>query len=104
LLWCELSPAELLIGRVIRTDVSQHIRVFQPEWPYLKEFREREKKNRDDQKRNYDKCYRTKSLLDLPVNTPVRVNMQNGQVQETVILPASEPRSYIETVLSGEVR
>ena len=102
--WCGLSPAELLMGRVIRTDVPQHTRAFQPDWPYLKEFRERERKYRDDQKWNYDKHYRTRSLPDLPENTPVWVDMQNGQVQGTIVSSAPEPRSYIVTVPSGEVR
>ena len=59
--WCGLNPAELLIGRVIRTDVPQHTSVFQP---YLKEFRMKEKRYRDSQKRNYDQWYRTRSLAN----------------------------------------
>ena len=33
--WCGLSPAELLMGRVIRTDVPQNTSKFHPEWSYL---------------------------------------------------------------------
>ena len=56
-------------------------------------------------KRNYNKHYRTRSLPDLPENTPIWVNMQNDQVQGTVISSSSapEPKSYIVTVPSGEV-
>lgn len=82
--WYSLSPAELLMGRVIRTVVSQHTSAFQPNWPYLKNFRETEKKYRDDRTRNYDKRYRTRSLPELPQNTPVWVDMPNGQVQWTI--------------------
>ena len=102
--WCGLSPAELLMGRVIRTDVPQHTSAFQPNWPYLKDFREKEKKYRDDQKRNYDKRYRTRTLPELPQNTPVWVDMPNGQVQGTIVSTTQEPRSYRVTVPSGEVR
>jgi len=101
--WCGLSPAELSIGRVVRTDVPRHTSVFQPNWPYLKEFREREKKYRDSQKQNYDKRYRTRSLPELPQNTPVWVDMQNGQVQGTIRSSAAKMRSYIVIVPSGEV-
>ena len=91
------------MGQVIRTDVPQHTRAFQPNWPHLKEFRERERKYRDDQKRSYDRHHRTRSLPDLPENTPVWVDMQNGKVQETIQSSVAEPRSYIVTVPSGEV-
>ena len=47
--------------------------------------------------------YRTRSLPDLPENTPVWVDMQNGQVQGTIQSSALEPRSYIGIVPSGEV-
>ena len=33
--WCDLSPAELLMGCVIRTDVPQDVDKFKPEWSYL---------------------------------------------------------------------
>ena len=36
--WCGLSPAQLLMGCIIRTDVPQHPTIFQPEWSYLKDF------------------------------------------------------------------
>ena len=102
--WCGLSPAELLIGRVIRTGVPPHKSTFQSNWPYLKDFREREKKYRDEQKCSYDKGYRTRSLLELPQNTPVWVDMPKGKVQGTFVSTTQESRSYRVTVLpSGEV-
>ena len=33
--WCGLSPAELLMGRRLQTDIPQPKRVFIPDWPYL---------------------------------------------------------------------
>ena len=35
LLFCELSPAELLMGCHIRTDIPQATDLFVPEWSYL---------------------------------------------------------------------
>lgn len=42
--WCGLSPAELLMGRQIRTDVLQIKSHFIPSWPHLKGFREKDKR------------------------------------------------------------
>ena len=36
--WCGLSPAELLMGRRLQTDIPQPKRVFIPDWPYLTSF------------------------------------------------------------------
>ena len=37
--WCGLSPAELLMGRKIRTDVPQVNSSFVPNWRHLENFR-----------------------------------------------------------------
>ena len=44
--WCNLSPAELLMGRCLKTDIPQPKIAFRPEWPHLKGFRERTKSGR----------------------------------------------------------
>jgi len=91
--WCRLSPAQLLMGRNIRTDVPQHPTVFQPEWSYLKEFQEGEEKYRSNQKRNYDECHRSRSLPELPDDSLVWANMppNNGQVPGSIVSAAPEP-------------
>ena len=66
--WCQLSPAQLLMGRTLRTDVPQLTKNYQPEWQYLTDFRQREEKYRDDQKRNYNDRHRSKDLVQLPNN------------------------------------
>lgn len=37
--WCGMSPAELLMGRKIRTTLPQTTDSLVPQWPYLQEFR-----------------------------------------------------------------
>ena len=37
--WCGLSPAELLMGRQIRSNLPQLTETLTPKWPFLKEFR-----------------------------------------------------------------
>ncbi len=51
---CGFSPAELLMGRKIRTDVPQIQGTFVPKWSYLKGFKETDEKNKRKQKRDYD--------------------------------------------------
>lgn len=101
---CQLSPVQLLMGRTLRADVPQLPMVYQPEWQYLNDFRRREK-YRDDQKRNYDNRHRSKSLVELPDNFPVWVDMPpNGQAPGNVVSRAPEPRSYYVSVPSGQVK
>ena len=37
--WYQLSPAQLLMGRTLRTDVPQLSKSYQPEWTYLADFK-----------------------------------------------------------------
>lgn len=93
------------MGRTLRTDVPQLPAVYEPEWQYLKDFRQREEKYREDQKRNYDDHHRTKTLVELPDNCPVWVDMPpNGQVPGDVVSTVAEPRSYTVRLQSGQVR
>ena len=102
--WCGLSPAELLMGRVIRTDVPQDVNKFKPEWSYLTMYQEKEKRYRQDQKQNYDHHHRTRTLPDLPDNIPVWVSTPQGQIPGDIVSAAPEPRSYHVEVPSGQVR
>ena len=52
--WCGLSPAQLLMGRPLRTDVPQLPATLIPEWSYLPEFHEKDKVEKLKQKSNYD--------------------------------------------------
>ena len=64
--WCGLSPAELLMGRRLRTDVpevkGQHI----PNWPHVTDFKTLEQKFKASQKHGYDRRHRVRELPDLP--------------------------------------
>ena len=48
--WCGLSPAELFMGRHIRADVLQIKKYLTPSWLHLKDFREKDKKYKLQQK------------------------------------------------------
>ena len=36
--WCNLTPAELLMGRKLRTNLPQIQELLKPSWPYLEKF------------------------------------------------------------------
>ena len=57
--WCNLSPAELLIGRAIRTNVPQISERFIPKWSYLEKFRQDDSHFKRKQKSDFDKRHRT---------------------------------------------
>ena len=67
-------------------------------WKHLE--REREKKCKEQQKKDYDRRYRTHPLIHIPEDTPVWVNRN---ISGTVITPADTPRSYRIITPSGEI-
>ena len=71
--WCGLSPAELLMGRRIRTDVPQQKKMFVPNWPHMRDLNELDRKYKLSQKQNFDECHRVKQLSPLPDDLPVWV-------------------------------
>ena len=71
--WCLLSPAELLMGRRLRTDVPQVANQLVPNWPHLQGFAE-DKQYMEQQKEQYDCCHRVRSAAQLPADTDVWVN------------------------------
>ena len=102
--WCGLCPSELLMGRRIRTTVPQVTQQLIPKWPFLKTFRQTDKKYKSKQKSNYDRCHRAHSLPDLADDTPVWVRTGDSQQRGTIISTSNEPRSYIVSTPTGQVR
>ena len=56
--WCSFSPAELLMGRKLRTDIPIAKTLLTPQWSYLPEFRERDREYKAKQKQNYDQRHK----------------------------------------------
>ena len=69
--WCGLSPAELLMGRQIRSNLPQLSETLTPHWPFLEKFRASDEEFKNKQKVNFDKRHRTKPLPEIPDNTDV---------------------------------
>ena len=104
LAWCGLSPAELLMGRCVKTDVPQPLSSFIPSWPHLKGFEEKNRQYKQKQKNNYDHHHRVRPLPSLSPGTDVWVTIQGGQEQGRISTTAPAPRSYLVDTPSGCVR
>ena len=69
--WCKLSPAELLMGRRLRTNLPLLPEQLKPKWPSLKEFRIQDDRKKNNGKINYDMRHQTHSLCQIPDDTAV---------------------------------
>ncbi len=102
--WCQLSPAELLMGRRIRTDVPQVKKLLTPQWPHVRKFKRLDMEFKMAQKRVHDQRHRLRPLPELQEDQPVWVESQGRQVPGEVIQRANALRSYQVETPTGEVR
>ena len=70
------SPAELLMGRKLRTALPVQPKLLDPKWPDLRKVASREKNIKYKQKQYYDRRDRARSLLPLRTNQNVWVKDQ----------------------------
>ena len=61
----DLSPAELLMGRKIRTRIPTSPSNLNPCWPYLEQFRESDASLKGRQKRDFGRRHSAKTLPEL---------------------------------------
>ena len=102
--WCSLSPAELLFGRKINTDLPQSNSQLTPHWPYLEDFHKADKEYKAKQEFHFNSRHRTRPLPSLIADDPVWVRMGDRQVPGRVITSSTTPRSYIIATSAGQVR
>ena len=102
--WCGYSPAQLLMGRNIRTNIPQVIEHLIPQLPNQKKFRQDDKKYKQQQKANYDCRHRVRELPLLPDDTKVWVTTDDKHVPGTVSTTADTPRSYFVDTPTGTLR
>ena len=102
--WCGYSPAELLMGRRLKTNLPLVREQLVPCWPYLSEFRRKDREYKKKQKLNYDSRHRVRSLPSLPDNSSVYIRTGNKQVTGKVTTSTTEPRSYAVVTTTGSVR
>ena len=102
--WYGLSPAELLMGRRLRSNIPQTTKTLTPDWPYLSDFKSANSKLKERQKLDYDTRHGTRLLADIPEDTNVWVRTPNSQMPGHVTTHANIPRSYLVDIPSGEIR
>ena len=101
---CDLSPAELCMGRRLRTFVPQADKLIVPQWPYLADFRKLDQEYKRKQKQNFDRRFRARDLPPLPDYTELWITTDRVAIRGRVVSPASRPRSYIVETPSGRLR
>ena len=92
------------MGRRICTDVPQIKKYLTPDWPHLKDFREKDKQYKLQQKKYYDQRHCTHTAVKLLEGTPVWVSTQGNQSPGTVTQQLEVPRSYTVQTPTGQVR
>ena len=86
--WCDLSPAELCMGRKLRTPIPQTDKLLVPEWPYLELFRAKNREYKERQQTNFNRRHRVREMSPIPEDTDVWVTTENQLVRGKVIGPA----------------
>ena len=94
------TPAQLLMGRQLRTTLPSHPSQLAPEWPDIEQFRAQDKQYRAQQSSNYmyNRRHRVTTLPDLKPGERV-----HGIESSTSLLPGT-PRSYIVSTPRGTLR
>jgi hypothetical protein len=98
-----IIPAELLMGRKLRTLLPIVRKQLKPKLPSFRSLRENEKESKLKQKRNYDRRHRTRLLTKVKTNDKVWIRDQKKS--GTVKTESNEPRSYMYIIQtdSGEI-
>ena len=102
--WCNLSPAELLMGRKLRTLLPVTDKQLIPQWNYLREFKSANQKFKDKQKEDYDRRHRTMEMPLIPEDSEVWVTSGQDAIRGRVVTSTPAPRSYLIDTPSGIIR
>ena len=101
--FCNLSPAELVMGRRLRSNLPQLEGDLTPEWPDLEELRRRDEQLKQKQKQDFDRRHKTAPLPDIPEKTDVWVT-SGPQVSGQVTNATNHARSYVVETHHGRIR
>lgn len=100
-----VSPAELLMGRKIKTTLPSHPNKLKPKWPNLRKVKERDGVYKTKSKINYDKRHGSKDLKPLRVGDRIREKTDEEKMwRNTGIVTATNKknRTYTVKLNSGE--
>ena len=102
--WCARSPAELCMGRKIRSTVPQTKSLLIPQWSYIPEFRKRNAEFKQKQKAQFDRRHRVFEQDVIPDGTDVWITSESDAIPGTVVSAGENPRSYIVETPTGQVQ
>ena len=102
--WCNLSPAELLMGRRIRSNLPSVKDQLTPNWDFLDKFRDKNRAFKKKQKANYDRQHGARTLPPIQPESDVWITSGEQPSTGKVISVADTPRSYIVETQTGQVR
>ena len=90
------SPAELLMGRSLRSTVPNLPATLEPKWSFLHDFRKKEKQIKSREKLNFDKRHNVRNLPSLKNDSCVYID--DGYYEDLrgcIVGPSEQPRSYV---------
>ena len=90
---CGDSPAQLLMGRQLRTSIIVMASTLQPRWNESKQLRDRQENIKTRQTVDYVRYHRAQHLSTLSAGDPVWI--QDAKIGGTVVGKAGTPRSYL---------
>lgn len=96
------SPAQLLMGRNLRTPLPQPTSKLEPKWPDLQSFCKLDEKGRQRQAKHYNLRHRSRPLPQLTSGQKVWITTDS--TAGTVVEPADTPRSYVVETDRGLLR
>ena len=96
------SPAQLLMGRNIRTPLPVSQEKLEPKWPDLQAFKEKDREMKEKQASWFNKRHRTQQRQELRPGQ--RVWVKNTEQPGVITGPAQTPRSYNIELPSGSLR
>ena len=103
--WCKHSPAQLLMGRQIRSTLPISTKSLMPKWPDLNEFCKINQHFKNEQKKNYDRRHRTSELPTFEEDESVFVATDRDSVPVPGrIVHTTRDRSYVVQTPSGVIR
>lgn len=101
-----VSPAQLLMGRQIRTTVPTIDRHLEPKWPDMAAVRLQDKTSKENHAYYYDRHHGAAKLPELVTGQQVLVRTgldKSWSTPATVVEPADTPRSSIVMTDSGSI-
>ena len=102
--WCGRSPAELLMGRRLRTTLPQTNDQLIPKWTYLPNVQDSHTRFKEKQKEVFDHRHRVREQPPVSEDTEVWVTSGNKPQRGRVVSQAGTPRSYLVETSSGTLR